>query len=110
MYTSVLGQDIMNCVDEVGTTLEIWEFALRYGFDRLEEDCRSQLMPEIANVISNPNKGIKYLLDRGTPLVKLNLVLAKVMHAAVTDTHCTRCYRRFGFQHYRHDEFRPGEV
>ena len=51
-------------------TLELWEFSARFEFDEMERYCRQDLkvVRQIDGIISDPSKGVEYLLSRHLPL------------------------------------------
>jgi len=51
-------------------TLELWEFSARFEFDEMERYCRQDLtvVRQIDSIISDPSKGVEYLLSRHLPV------------------------------------------
>ena len=51
-------------------TLELWEFSARFEFDEMERYCRQDLtvVRKIDSIISDPSKGVEYLLGRHLPV------------------------------------------
>jgi len=51
-------------------TLELWEFSARFEFDEMERYCRQDVtvVRQIDSIISDPSKGVEYLLSRHLPV------------------------------------------
>jgi len=107
-------------------TLELWEFSARHSFYEMEQYCRRDpnVALQIDSIISDPSKGVEYLLNRHLAVPFVSGVVSDFFTRRAQDVawlrHCltpTETYRptptafgAFGGVHSEHmnDEVRKG--